>query len=235
MLDQSDEYAPFQDDRICSRWMLRRNSAALRSRASGTKSLGDGPNFAGLTMDAAKNIYGATFLTVFELSPNGNGDWTPTILHNFPSGSRDGAYPEAAPVLDRAGNLYGTTFYGGAKDNGTVYELSPGKWGWKERILHSFGSVKDGMLPDAEITFDAAGNIYGTTLAGGKYGAGTVFEVIAPVGTDKYYTEKVLWSFNGPDGASPSDNLILDSAGNLYGTTSGGGLSGNGVVFEVTP
>jgi uncharacterized repeat protein (TIGR03803 family) len=81
---------------------------------------------------------------------------------------------------------------------------------------------------------DSVGNIYGTTHGGGAYKNGTVFELVAPAGKGKY-EEKVLWSFNGTDGSVPFDSLILDSAGNLYGTTAGGGPAGAGIVFEVTP
>jgi uncharacterized repeat protein (TIGR03803 family) len=90
-------------------------------------------------------------------------------------------------------------------------------------------------VPLAGIVFDATGNIYGTTFAGGKPFDGTVFELVAPVGTSKVYKEKVLWSFNGTDGSGPVSSLILDSAGNLYGTTANGGSNDYGVVFEVTP
>jgi uncharacterized repeat protein (TIGR03803 family) len=138
-------------------------------------------------------------------------------------------------VLDSAGNLYGTTEFGGAKNLGTVYKLSPGKKGWKEKILYSFKSgEKDGKVPAAGIVFDATGNIYGTTSGGGDYGLGTVFELVAPVGKGSY-KERILWSFGGPDGGRPFDSLILDNAGNLYGTASQGGSGGYGVVFEVTP
>jgi len=182
----------------------------------------------GLTMDAAGNIYGVSASTVFELASNGNGGWSPTVIHNFTGFPKDGSNPHGTPVLDKAGNLYGTTHNGGAKDLGTVYKLSPGKNGWKEKILHSFASN-----PWAGIVLDAAGNMYGTTIFGGKFLAGTVFELAAPVGTGGY-EEKVLWSFNGTDGQYPYGNLILDSAGNLYGTANGGS-SGVGVVFEVNP
>ncbi len=151
-----------------------------------------------------------------------------------------------APVLDQAGNLYGTTENGGAygeKDfgYGTVWKLSPGKKGWTEKVLYSFkGGPNDGLAPVAGIVFDAAGNIYGTTYLGGTANNGTVFELVAPAGAGKY-EEKVLWSFNGTDGSEPFSSLTLDSAGNLYGTTliggstDEGGSTGNGVVFEVTP
>ncbi len=200
----------------------------------------------GLTIDAAGNIFGTTYYTVFELSPNGISGWNSTLLHTFTGGTKDGAYALGTLVLDQAGNLYGTTQFGGAHGEqvggyGTVYKLSHLKKGWKEKILYSFkGGPQDGIGPVAGIVFDASGNIYGTTYEGGEAGLGTVFELVAPAGAGKY-EEKVPWSFNGPDGSEPFASLILDAAGNLYGstlvggTTDQGGSSGNGVVFEVTP
>ena len=215
---------------------------------SGSNSVGT----AGLTMDAAGNIFGVSgYLTgiVFELSPNGSGGWNPNVIHTFTGPPKDGLLPESTLVLDKAGNLYGTTVLGGAhgvpaQSGGTVYELSPGKNGkWTEKILYSFkglvgGVDQDGREPCAGILFDASGNIYGTTAAGGMYADyGTVFELLA--GSHK---EKVLWNFNGADGSQPFASLILDGAGNLYGTTYQGGQSGDcpygqgcGVVFEVNP
>lgn len=191
---------------------------------------------AGLTMDAAGNIFGATFRYVFELSPNGGGVWNPDVIYNFTGPPKDGSNPDDTLVLDQAGSLYGTTTAGGASNNGTVFKMSHGKNGWTERILYSFKGVRknDGSGPFAGIVFDAKGNIYGATQSGGKHGDGTVFELAAPVGKGKY-VEKVLWSFSGADGHAPFADLILDSAGNLYGTTTAGGSSNNGVVFEVTP
>ena len=189
-----------------------------------------------LTMDAAGNIFGASYTTVYTLSPNGHGGWNPTVLHTF-SGSY---FADTTPVLDQAGNVYGTTFKGGAYNAGTVYMLTLGKTGtWTSKILHAFGSGQDGAYSFGRIVFDAAGNIYGTTLYGGQFGAGTVFELVAQARKGSY-KEKVLWSFNSTDGYAPSGSLILDSAGNLYGTTDGGGngypfASGYGVAFEVTP
>lgn len=192
---------------------------------------------AGLAVNAAGNIFGVTDSTVFELSPNGNGGWNSTVIHTFAGYPNDGSDAYGTPVLDQAGNLYGTTLSGGAYGAGTVYKLSPGKNGkWTERILHSFKGGKDGSGPWAGIVFDAAGNIYGTTAGGGTYGAGTVFELVAQVGKSSY-REMVLWSFNGTDGDQPYGSLILDSAGNLYGTTFEGGPGGYydfGVVFELT-
>jgi uncharacterized repeat protein (TIGR03803 family) len=201
------------------------------------------PEAAGVTMDAAGNIYGAGPSTVFELSPNGSGGWTPTVIYTFTGPPRDGWIAAlSTPVLDQAGNLYGTTNEGGASGGGTVYKLSPPtkKWQkgkWKETILYSFKGGKDGQGPFAGVVLDAAGNIYGTTGGGGKGFGGTVFELTAPVGKGSY-REKILWSFtmNTSDGFAPMDSPILDSAGNLYGTTNLGGnpTTEEGAVFEVS-
>jgi len=191
---------------------------------------------AGLTMDAAGNIFGTSISTVFELAPNGSGGWNPTVLHTFAGArSKHYIYANGTPVFDKAGNLYGTTYEGGNKNNGTVYRLSPaGNGQWTFSTLHSFqGYPFDGGNPDAGVVLDAAGNIYGTTCLGGKYGPGTVFELVSPVGKDGY-KEKVLWNFNGKDGYLPMDSPMLDSAGNLYGTTIYGGSADAGVAFKVT-
>ena len=200
----------------------------------------------GLTMDAARNIFGSTLFTVFELSPDGLGAWNPIVLHTFTGGLKDGAYARGTLVLDQAGNLYGTAAYGGAYGQqiggyGTVYKLSHGRKGWTEKILYFFkGGPNDGYGPAAGIVFDQAGNIYGTTANGGEFNLGTVFELVTPVGKGSH-KEKVLWSFNGPDGFFPFSSLMLDDAGDLYGTTIAGGStdqggsSGNGVVFMVAP
>jgi uncharacterized repeat protein (TIGR03803 family) len=188
----------------------------------------------GLTMNAAGDVFGLGWDdSVFELSPNGSGGWNGAVIC-FLAGhlriSYGGSYGPL--VLDQAGNVYGTS-YGQGKSEGTVYELSPAENGsWTQTVLHSFAASKDGVNPYGGITFDWAGNIYGTTDGGGEFGDGTVFELTAPVGTGSY-KEKVLWSFNGTDGSVPSGNLILDSAGRLYGTAYKGGTSGEGVVFEV--
>jgi uncharacterized repeat protein (TIGR03803 family) len=101
------------------------------------------PTSTGLTMDAAGNIYGATTSTVFELSPNGNGGWNPTVIHTFGGYPYDGSGAEGTPVLDQAGNLYGTTYEGGAYNRGTVYKLSPGEHGkWMEEVLYSLRGAK---------------------------------------------------------------------------------------------
>ncbi len=186
-----------------------------------------------LTMDAAGNIFFLAWdVLVEELSPtSGTGYWNSTDIYAYSGfGSMGGTL-----VLDQAGDIYGTTRYTSAKNlYGAVYKLSPGTNGkWTKTIPHAFRGVPaDGYYPYGAIVFDKAGDIYGTTLDGGTYGDGTVFELIP---NDKgSYTEKIIWNFNGTDGSGPNGNLILDSAGNLYGTA-GGGSYGGGVVFEVTP
>jgi uncharacterized repeat protein (TIGR03803 family) len=159
--------------------------------------------------------------------------WYEKVLHSFNGG--DGANPAAGLIFDAAGNLYGTTTGGGTSGYGTVFELTPmGGGGWTETILYSFGNGTDGAIPYAGLIFDAAGNLYGTTFGGGPYGgAGTVFELTPTAGGG--WTETVLHSFNGGDGANPVAGLIFDAAGNLYGTTTGGGTYGGGTAFELSP
>lgn len=144
--------------------------------------------------------------------------------------------------MDKAGNLYGTTYYGGAYGAGTVFELVPHTGGaWTEGILHSFkNNGTDGENPNGSLLPDAKGNLYGTTVNGGAGASGTVFEVVAKPG--RGWVERVLYSFldNGTDGRNPMANLVFDTAGNLYGTTYDGGGSGNcengcGSVFELSP
>ncbi len=191
---------------------------------------------AGLTMDASGNIFGIIYTytptkevsKVFKLTPDGKGGWTPTVLKKI-----GGAAVNGTLAVDGAGNLYGTTG-GSNKNDGTVYRLSPGQnEKWMKKTLHTFQGGADGDNPWAGVVLDAAGNIYGTTLYGGQHGYGVVFE-LSPARHGRYQ-EKILWNFNLTNGAASVANLILDSAGNLYGTTTGGGSDGWGVVFEVTP
>ena len=206
------------------------------------------PQQAGLIFDAAGNLYGTTVEcgtngggTVFELMPAGGGNWTETLLYSFgTNGQNDGIGPEGGLILDAAGNLYGTTVTGGTyqcgdQGCGTVFELTPARGGgWTETVLHNFGNGTDGYWPYAGLILDAAGNLYSTTRAGGTYGNGTVFK-LSPNGS-RGWTETVLHSFGaGTDGEQLYTGLIFDAAGNLYGTTSGGGTYGNGTVFELTP
>jgi uncharacterized repeat protein (TIGR03803 family) len=210
-----------------------------------------------LVLDAAGNLYGTTVYgglsredcesrscgLVFELSPpsGGVGLWTETVLYSFCSKAScpDGANPQSGVIMDAVGNLYGATYYGGAPPGGgAVFELTPGASGWTETILYSFSNdISDGEFPYGGLIFDAVGNLYGTTLAGGVSNLGTVFE-LSPVGGA--WAETVLHSFGGGDGAKPFAGLVLDAAGNLYGTTIYGGKQtcgglGCGTVFEFTP
>lgn len=192
---------------------------------------------AGLVRDYSGNLYG-TALTggdtncnspsgcgvVFKLDPAG----TETVLHSFEGQPGDGAEPEGALTVDAAGNLYGTTYAGGASNLGTVFQLdSTGT----ETVLYSFSSSPDGAYPETGLLRSSTGDLYGTTQQGGLYGYGTVFKL------DAVGQETVLYSFGPmPDGEGPrGETLIRDGSGNLYGTTEDGGASGYGTVFRLTP
>src|SRR5215469_16741964 len=188
---------------------------------------------AGLIADSAGNLYGTTADggafgrgTVFRVTPSG----TETTLHSFAGPPDDGALPLAGLVADSAGNLYGTTIGGGAFEHwGTVFKVTQSG---TETVLHSFAAPPyDGIHPTGGLIADSAGNLYGTTSGGGVFFSGTIFK-LTPSGT-----ENVLYSFGGlpDDGSMPMAGLIADSAGNLYGTTAGGGAFGYGTVFELTP
>ncbi len=201
---------------------------------------GEYPN-GGLIFDAAGNLYGVTDYggsggggTVFELSPS-NGGWTETILHNF-RGS-DGEDPQGPLLADQAGNLYGVTGAGGSANLGAVFELAQPR-NWTFELLYSFPNYVAGDQPEGGLVFDAAGNLYGTTLTGGPFNYGTAFE-LAP--SNGGWVQTTLHGFRFPDGEYPNGGLTIDSSGNLYGTTvQGGQLSGAcslgcGTVWEITP
>jgi uncharacterized repeat protein (TIGR03803 family) len=165
-------------------------------------------------LDSKGNLYGTTSGggtgtacqcgTVFELSPGSNGGWTETVLHSFSSSASGGSIPFGGLVSDSKGNLYGTTPFGGASFQGTVYELSPGASGtWSESVLYSFTGGTDGGSPySSRLSVDSAGNLYGRTNSGGAYGFGVIFELIA--GSNGTWTEKVLHNFTGDnDGTNP--------------------------------
>lgn len=194
---------------------------------------------AGLVLDSAGNLYGTTVVggegksgVVFELTPGAGGDWTETILHSFNRDGQDGVAPESSLVIDGSGNLYGTTSLGGTT-RGIVFKLTaPAKAGenWNESLLWNLPSSSSGAL-----ALDPSGNVYGTTINGGKAAAGTVFELLAPV-ADGAWIEKTLYTFRDKaDGTEPAAGVTLDAAGNLFGTTDGGGANNRGEVFEITP
>jgi uncharacterized repeat protein (TIGR03803 family) len=161
------------------------------------------------------------------------GAQTGLTLYNF-TGYSDGGNPLSNLIMV-ADRLYGTTFVGGAYGAGEVFELSTeGDGTWKEKVLYSFTGGADGANPYyAGVIFDGIGNLYGTTVGGGTFGLGTVFE-LSP--TEGGWSESVLYSFaGGNDGASPYAGVIFDVAGGMYGTTFAGGSSGDGTVFRLTP
>ncbi|HEY3638991.1 MAG TPA: choice-of-anchor tandem repeat GloVer-containing protein [Rhizomicrobium sp.] len=164
---------------------------------------------------------------VFKVSAKGDE----TILHTF-TGGADGAMPNGGVIEDASNALYGTTTGGGASGQGTIFRVK----GNKEAVLYSFAGGTDGADPQAGLAMDAAGNLYGTTSSGGSSGNGTVFELVAPKTKNGAWTETVLYSFGtGTDGATPIGGVTLDAAGNLYGTTSVGGASGYGAIFQLKP
>jgi uncharacterized repeat protein (TIGR03803 family) len=216
--------------------------AVLHSFAGGS----DGEqSFGSLVADAGGNLYGVTWGgganngTVFEMTRNPvSGTWSETVLHEFRGMPADGANPYAGMIFDAAGNLYGTTYAGGASGFGTVFKVTPNPDGsWSETVLHSFAGGNDGGNPYGGVTLDSLGNLYGTTNAGGAGRHGTIFKM-TPMPSGQWL-ETVLYGFTGGvDGGWPGAGVILDNAGNLYGTAVMGGTGGpeqGGVVFELTP
>jgi uncharacterized repeat protein (TIGR03803 family) len=203
------------------------------------------PGGGGLIFDAAGNLDGTTenggahgWGTVFQLTPNADGSWKEKVLHSF-TGGKDGRSPTAGLIFDHAGNLYSTTEHGGRTLRycnygcGVVFELTPNADGsWKEKVLHSFTGGKGGFIPN-DLIFDPAGNLYGTTNEGGAYEYGVVF-TLTPTSTGGW-TYRELHAFKDAPGARPVGYLIVDGAGNLYGTTSGYDIETWGSVFEITP
>jgi uncharacterized repeat protein (TIGR03803 family) len=197
--------------------------------------------------DGAGNLYGTTLNggggwgTVFEMTPNGDAGWSEKLLHRFSPFPYDGYYPVAGLTLDAKGNLYGTTQNGGncsySQGCGTVFELTLTAGVWSEKVIHNFEIGGDGLYPSSGVIFDTFGNLYGTTPMGGKggnYGNGTVYEL--KPNADGSWVETLLHEFGGgSDGEGPMGGLVLDSAGNLYGTTDSGGLYNGGTIFELSP
>jgi uncharacterized repeat protein (TIGR03803 family) len=141
----------------------------------------------------------------------------------------NGRDSQAPLVADAAGDLFGTTVWGGASDFGTVFELVKTASGYSQTTLWSFSGT-DGKAPSGGLIADAAGDLFGTTQLGGASNDGTVFELVKTAGG---YTQTTLWSFSGADGQSPVAGLVADAAGDLFGTTFTGGSSGVGTVFEL--
>jgi uncharacterized repeat protein (TIGR03803 family) len=219
-----------------------------------------------LISDAAGNLYGVTQTggvakvgLIFELSPPAKkgGRWTETVLYSF-TGKADGGYPAAGLAFDRAGNVYGTTYYGGncAYDCGVVFELTRAKASsWRYSVIHAFAGVGTGGggQPVGSPVVDSAGNLYGTTYYGGYKTCtnfpgpcGMVYRLAPPASKGGTWVETVLYSFSGvPDGQFPGKGVTLDLNGNVFGTTSEGGTGrctdgsgltiGCGTLFELSP
>jgi uncharacterized repeat protein (TIGR03803 family) len=214
-----------------------------------------------VTFDSAGNLYGISQLgpqdaancgvpvingcgTVYQLVPTASG-WNANIIYNFTDGA-DGKFPIAGLVADRTGNLYGVTPIGGTGSGGVVFQLSPSGGGWTyhqiyalpygyPQEVHCFIALNTNGCsgPWGTLLMDTAGNLFGASYANGAYHFGNVFKLTASNGS---WTYTELYDFTGGnDGANPAGPLILDSNGNLYGTTIGGGADGYGVVFEITP
>jgi len=170
--------------------------------------------------------------TVFNLAPGGKE----SVLYSFTDGTGSGEATSPNLVFAKDGNIYGTTSTGGSNSSGTVFRLNkPAQTGgaWTETVVHTFGSGTDGTFPIAGVTFDAAGNIYGTTSAGGSAGLGTIFELTK---SGSSWNETILHNFeNASDGSVPYGGLIADKSGNLYGAATQGGTNGGGTIYELTP
>jgi uncharacterized repeat protein (TIGR03803 family) len=176
---------------------------------------------------------------VYQLLPGSDGTWTESVLHQF-SGSWDGGYPGEL-TLDAAGNIYGTTRFGGLNDAGTVFSLNRSS-GWQEQLLHVFdGYPSDGGGgPYGAITFDANGNLYGTTLGEGAYNSGIVFKLTKQ--GSLFWQQTVLYAFTGASDGNAPLGVVFGPDGSLYGVTQGGGYTGGlycvlgcGTVFKLTP
>ncbi len=179
-------------------------------------------------------FYGTTYGAynggnVYALSKKG-GKWVGSTIWAF-GGTGDGTQPECDLVMDKSGNLYGTTYGGGAYNAGTVFELSKVNGVWTETVLHSFRGYGDGVEPYAGLLMAGSGTFYGTTLYGGNYGNGAVFKLFQSRGVWKV---KTVYSFNGSDGYEPWGPVIMDKNGALYGTTYAGGYWDVGVVFMLS-
>jgi hypothetical protein len=194
-------------------------------------------------MKKTRYIRNSSLMTFAVLLASASAAWTVTkqVIYNFDSFRGDGSQPYVGLIRNAAANLYRTTYIGGASNAGTVFELSPVlAGGWSYAIIHSFAGGNEGGGPFGRLTLDSAGNLYGTTFAGGNGGTanGIAFELSPSPGGN--WTETVLHAFTGngagsTDGGFPEGGIILDAAGNVYGTTDAGGSKSDVIVFELSP
>lgn len=221
----------------------------------------DGGNpYVELTLDKSGNLYGSSqggvnshTATIFELSPNG-GSWTFTPIYSFPASYGTPFTIGSSLIFDQSGNLYGEVAAPSSSALGFVYELSPpaqAGGAWTEATLYTFQGAnvgEDGTWPSGGLSFDAQGNLYGTTEEGGvpgrkqcnSAGCGIVFELSPPAQPGGAWTETILYRFLAQtDGGNPEGGVAFDKSGNLFGTAFDGGdgvfTAGSGVVFELTP
>ena len=215
------------------------NLSVIHTFTGGTDGLGGSASR--LLVDAAGNIYGVNtvggangFGNVYELTPRGAGKWQLTTLYSFRD-QPDGASPYGGVIFDRSGDLYGTTYYAGANDVGTVYKLTPSNGSWTESVIYSFKGGSDGDSPISTLVTDAKGNLYGTTSDGGaaKCGCGTIFKLVPGGGT---WTESVVYRFPGtPNPGFAYNGMVSDGKGNFYGATVHGGTGNDGAIYQFTP
>lgn len=233
---------------VCKSTLCPWRETVLYSFAS--QSDGDFPQ-AEIAFDQAGNLYGTTYRggtgsctngqftgcgTVFKLTHNPDGSWSKSTLYSLQGYPNDGQLPQAGVTLDRAGNIYGTTEYGGTNcypdlGCGIVFELTPSGSGWTETVLHFFTGGADGNYPYGGLIFDNQGNLYGTASNGGL-GRGTVY-AFSP--GQSGWNFAVLYGFSGNEANSPYSTLTVDAAGSLYGGSEAGGAYGFGTVYKLTP
>ena len=229
---------------LCKTAICYWNQTVLHTFQGGAND-GASPDATKLVFDQAGNLYGTTQYggtglgyqgqgsggTAFELSPSGEG-WTFSIIHNFNNNGIDGYDPFYGMTFDRAGNLYGTTYYGGTSGifGGTVFELTPSGQTWAENIVYNFpGGGPGGNSGPSALIVDQSGNLYGSTIDGGEPGDGSVFKL---AGSQESWTFSTLYAF-ATQYCGPGP-VVMDPAGNFYGTCYLGGLYDAGWVFKLT-
>lgn len=195
-----------------------------------------------LLLDPAGNLWGVATVgglygngTAFELSPVSGGHWRFKTLYAF-QGQPDAGFPYGALAADAAGNLYGTTYYDGANDLGSVYRLSLVGGVWTETVLYSFGGGNDGLGPISNLVFDSAGNLYGTTSEGGAPGCscGVIFKLTP--GQGGQWTESVAYRFQGhPDAGFAYNGLVRSGTADFFGPTVHGGVDDEGSIYRFRP
>jgi uncharacterized repeat protein (TIGR03803 family) len=215
------------------------NLSVIHTFTGGTDGLGGSASR--LLFDAAGNIYGVNtvggangFGNVYELTHSG-GKWHLTTLYSFKD-QPDAASPYGGLIFDKSGNLYGTTYYAGANDVGTVYELTHSNGAWTESVIYSFKGGSDGDSPISTLVSDAKGNLYGTTSDGGAAGCGcgTIFRMTP--GSGGTWTESVVYRFPGsPKPGFDYNGMVSDGKGNFYGATVHGGAGNDGTIYQFIP